>query len=164
MFCRPIGSYAMGVMSINQKSLQQVNIIQNNLMRYSLGIPYKTHIKNIMKAMGIIDGETMYLIEKCTMVKLLHRTELSKNLLVQNIAEKNESWWFYKEIEAISSRLGITQEEVINYPDRTRVKLEEQYYNSNEVELEIIETIKGYLSDFGWENKRKLIDLVKLVW
>ena len=75
VFCRPIGSYAMGVMSINQKSLQQVNIIQHNLMRYSLGIPYKTHIKNIMKAMGIIDGETMYLMEKCTMVKLLHRTE-----------------------------------------------------------------------------------------
>ncbi len=50
----------MGIMNIKSKTLQQLNKTQNNLMRYSLGIPYKSRIKNLMMALGIIDSETTY--------------------------------------------------------------------------------------------------------
>ena len=66
-----------------------MNIIQNNLMRYTLGIPYRTHIRNLMKALGIIDCETSILMDKGTIIKLLHRTELTKKLLVENIEKRN---------------------------------------------------------------------------
>ena len=88
-----MGTYGLGLMSIKPKTLQQINITQNNLMRYTLGIPYKTHIKNLMKTMGIIDSETTYLMDKCTVIKLLHRTEISKKILIKNIEQKNENWW-----------------------------------------------------------------------
>jgi hypothetical protein len=65
-------------MNLKKNTLQQINIIQNNLMRYTMGIPYRTHIKNLMKALGIIDSETTLLMDKCTLIKLLHRTELTK--------------------------------------------------------------------------------------
>ena len=80
------------------KTIKQINISQNNLIRYTLGIPYKTHIKNPIKELGIIDSETTYLMEKCTIIKLLHRTEISKRVLIKNIEEKHANWWFYKEI------------------------------------------------------------------
>jgi hypothetical protein len=80
-----MGTYGMGVMNFKGKTLQQLNITQNNLIRYALGIPYKSHIKNLMKAMGIIDNETTYLMEKCTMIKLLLRIQLSKDTLIKNI-------------------------------------------------------------------------------
>jgi hypothetical protein len=131
-------------------------------MRYSLGIPYKSHIKNLMKALGIIDCETTYLMEKCTTIKLLHRTPLSKKTLIKNIEEKNENWWFYKDIKTICERLGIEPEEVCYYPDKTRAKLEEEYYNRGEVEIQIIDEIKELISNYNYVNKRKLIELIRL--
>ena len=139
-----------------------MNIIQKNLMRYTLGIPYKTHIKNLMKALGIIDSETTYLMEKCTVIKLLHRTEVSKNVLIRNIQEKNNNWWFYKEIKTICERLRIEPEEVCYYPDRTRDKLEYDYYNRCEGEMEIIEEIEELMINYTYENKRKLMESIRL--
>ena len=68
-------------------------------MRYTLGIPYRTHIINLMNALEIIDSETSFLMEKCTMIKLLHRTD--KRILIENIESRNERWWLYKEIQTI---------------------------------------------------------------
>ena len=78
-------------------------------------------------------------MEKCTTIKLLHRTPLSKKTLIKNIEEKNENWWFYKDIKTICERLGIEPEEVCYYPDKTKAKLEEEYYNRGKVEIQIIE-------------------------
>jgi hypothetical protein len=43
-YCQPMGTYALDLMSINKQTIQKLNIMQNNLIRYTLGIPYKTHI------------------------------------------------------------------------------------------------------------------------
>ena len=66
-FCKPVGTYGIGLMKLKNNMIQQMNIIQNNLMRYTLGIPYRTHIRNLMKALGIIDCETTILMDKCTL-------------------------------------------------------------------------------------------------
>ena len=81
-------------------------------------------------------------MEKCTTIKLLHRTEISKTVLIKNIEEKNTNWWFYKEISKIFDRLKIEPKELCYYPDKIRRKLEEEYYEVNEIEQEIIEQIK----------------------
>ena len=157
-----MGTYGIGVLNLKGKTLQKLNITQNNLTRYALGIPYKSHIKKLMKAMGIIDVETTYLMEKCTMIKLLHRIQLSKDTLIKNIEDKNENWWLHKEIKLICERLRIEPEEVCYYPDRTRDKLEDDYYNQCEVEMEIIEEIEELIINYTYENKRKLMELIRL--
>ena len=81
-FCKPIGTYGMGVMKLKKNTLQQMNIIQNNCMRYSLGLPYRTHISKLMKALENVDSETSFLMEKCTTIKLLHRHDLCKKILI----------------------------------------------------------------------------------
>ena len=81
-------------------------------MRYTLGIPYRSYFRSLMKALVIIDSETSYLIDKLTMIKLLHRTDISKRELVEKIENRNERWWFYKEIQTICNRLNIEPEEV----------------------------------------------------
>ena len=45
-----------------------------------------------MKALEIIDREKTILMEKCTLIKLLHWTDLTKKILVENIE------LFYKDI------------------------------------------------------------------
>ncbi len=65
-------------------------------------------------------------------------------------------------IKTICERLGIEPEEVFYYPDKTRAKLEEEYYNRGEVEIVIIEEIKELISNYNYVNKRKLIELIRL--
>ena len=100
-----------------------------------------------MKALGIIDSETAVLMDKCTLIKLLHRTELKKKILVENIENRNREWWFYKSIEDICEKLGIEPEEVYFYRDKTREKLKERFFEQNEVEKEITEEIKLLLTN-----------------
>jgi hypothetical protein len=103
-------------------------------------------------------------MEKCTVIKLLHRTELSKNVLIRNIKQKNNNWWFYKEIESICERLRIEPEELCLYPDKTRRRLQQKYFEGNEVEKERINEIKELLENYNFVNKKKLIELIKLEW
>ena len=63
-----------------------------------------------------------------------------KKKLMNNINEKNSSWWFYKEIEVISEKSYTEPEEVCEYPDKTRRKLEDEYHERGEIE--VIDEIK----------------------
>ena len=46
------------------------------------------------------------------------------------------------------------------FPDRTRRKLENDYYERGEIE--IINEIKILLNNYNYVNKRKLVELIKL--
>ena len=164
-YCKPIGTYGFGVMNVKKKTIQQLNIMQNNMIRYTLGIPQRSHTSKLMRALGIIDNYTTYLMDKCTTIKLLHRTDLTKELLMKNITDRNETWWFYGEIKEICVRLDIEPEEVCLYPDRTRKKLQENYFcELNEGERENIEEIRGILDNYNYRNKKKLVELTKIEW
>ena len=58
-----------------------------------------------MKALTKVYAETTFLMEKCRMVKLLHRTDISEQILTANIKKRNEDWWFYSDIKKICERL-----------------------------------------------------------
>jgi hypothetical protein len=132
-------------MKWKDNTLHQMNIIQNNLMRYSLGILYRMHIRLVMKVLKIIDAETTFLMEKCTMVKLLHRITISKQILTTNIERRNEDWWFYSDIKKICERFEIEPEEVCHYPDRTRKNFVDKYFEGKDVDNERIEELKSLL-------------------
>jgi hypothetical protein len=68
----------------------------------------------------------------------------------------------YNDIQKICDKLGIEPKEVCFYSDRTREKLKERFFETNDVEMEIIEEIKMLLSNYNFKNKRILVDLIKL--
>jgi hypothetical protein len=103
-------------------------------------------------------------MEKCVLIKLLHRTELRKKILVENFENQNREWWMYNDIQKICDKLGIEPKEVCFYPDRTREKLKERFFETNDVEMVLIEEIKMLLSNYNFKNKRILVDLIKLVY
>ena len=70
----------------------------------------------------------------------------------------------HKEIESICERLRIEPEELCLYPDKTRRRLQIEYFEGNEVEKEIIQEIKDLLKNYNFVNKKKLIELIKLEW
>jgi hypothetical protein len=70
----------------------------------------------------------------------------------------------HKEIESICERLRIEPEELCFYSDKTRRKLQKEYFEGNEVEKEIMNEIKELLQNYNFVNKKKLIELIKLEW
>ena len=95
-----------------------------------MDIPYKSHIKHL----GII--ETLIDLIKCIVIKLLHRDQMAKNILIENITARREGLWLYKDIKRISEYLNIEIERVCYYPDIIRKIVIEKYYEGNIAELE----------------------------
>jgi hypothetical protein len=53
-----MGTYGIGVMNLNGKTLQQLNITQNNLIRYSLGIPQRRNARYFLRETRNSMGDT----------------------------------------------------------------------------------------------------------
>ena len=163
-YCQPVGTYALGLMQIKNKTINQLNIMQNNMLRFALGIPFKTHITMLMKCLKILDIKTIYYINKCTTIKLLHRDSFTKNILVKNIRGNNVNWWLFKDIKEICELLQVDVTFVCYYPDKTRECLIENYLKINENEIEINNKINFYLNDYTYKNKKDLIKLINMTF
>ncbi len=161
-YCLPKCTYGMGIFNLKKKTIKSINVSQNNLFRYALNIPYKTHITLIMKALKILDATTLYYSQICVLIKLLHRHEYTKKLLMgcldESILIKID---IYEDIKFISELLSIDIRKVIEYPDNTRDLLIEKYLN-NPDETESVIKIKNLLDNYSIENKKELINLTRL--
>jgi len=159
-YCQPVGNYGLGILNLKKKTINQANIIQNNLIRYMMDIPYKSHITNLNKVLKIIDVETLIDLNKCTIIKLLHRHDVTKEILESNINAENENWWLYKDMRRISNNLNIYIEKVIYYPDKVRDMILERYYSGSEIEINIREEIDKLIKEYSFKNKKKLRELL----
>ena len=54
-----------------------------------LGIPYRTHIRKIIKVLNILDMNCVYYCQICIVIKLLHRHKHTKEILL-SLAENND--------------------------------------------------------------------------
>jgi hypothetical protein len=84
-YCLPVCTYGLGILKLLKETINQANIIQNNLIRYMINIHYKPHITNLNEVLKIIDIETLIDLNKCTIIKLLHRHDVTKEILESNI-------------------------------------------------------------------------------
>ena len=161
-YCLPKCTYGMGIFQLKKATLKRINTSQNYLFRYALGIPYKSHISKVMKTLKIVDAETLYYAQICTLVKLLHRHDYTKSLLVKCL-EINNTFQLdiYDDLRFISEKYGIQLERVIYYPDKTREQIINYYLNTDQ-DKDKIEELEFLLRNFSIENKNKLINLTKL--
>ncbi len=113
--------------------------------------------------MYIIDVETVYLINKSTSIKLLHRDFTTKTILNNNINVNNENWWFFKEIKQICELVNVRPKYLCHYPDKVREKILEKYfYSLSEEELEKCILIEQRLINYSFIDKKELFNLIKL--
>ena len=66
-----------------------------------------------------------------------------------------------KYIMEIIEVLKKEKEQIIFYPDRTRKKLLEHYYYDN-VDMNLMEEITEILQYYNFDNKKKLLNLIKV--
>jgi hypothetical protein len=81
-YCLPKLTYGMGIYTLKRQTINILNINQNNLVRYMLGIPYRSHISDVNKVLNILSIEYIYYCQICIVIKLLHRHKLTKEILL----------------------------------------------------------------------------------
>ena len=163
-YCQPVGTYGIGLLNLKKKTINHVNIMQNNLIRHMMDIPFKSHISNLLRATKIIDIETLIDLNKCTVIKLLHRDNMTKSILIENVTARREEWWLYKDIKRKSENLNIDIERVCYYPDLSRKMLLERFYEGNHIEIEIRSEMEKLINNYSFKNKKALREMVKITW
>ena len=84
-------------------------------------------------------------------------------IFTKNINERNENWWFFKEIKQIYELVNVEPEFVCDYQDQTReMILDKCYYDLSEEELEKCREIEECLIQYSYRDKKRLIELIKL--
>ena len=161
-YCLPKCTYGMGIFNLDKKTIKSINVSQNNLFRYALNIPYKSHISLIMKSLKVLDATTLYYSQICILIKLLHRHDYTINILMECLDESTVNKIdIFEDIKFISDLLTIDMRTVIEYPDKTRDLLIDNYLNKPD-EKELIDKIKNLIDNYTIENKNELIKLIRL--
>ena len=150
------------IFNLTKKTIKSINVSQNNLFRYALNIPYKSQITLVMKSLKILDATTLYYCQICILIKLLHRHDYTKKLLMSCLDDSTLiKIDIYENVKFISEFLSLDMKRVIEYPDKTRDLLIDKYLN-NPDEKQSIDNIKQLLDNYTIQNKNELIKLTRL--
>jgi hypothetical protein len=92
----------------------------------------------------------------------LHRHDYTKNILMECLNESTVNKIdIFEDVKFISDLLTIDMRTVIEYPDKTRDLLIDNYLNKPD-EKELIDKIKNLIDNYTIENKNELIKLIRL--
>ena len=160
-FCLPKLTYGMGLYALKRETLNLLNVSQNNLVRYMLGIPYRSHISDINKVLNIMSIEYLYYCQICIVIKLLHRHKYTKEILLTIEGDNEFDLDLNNDIVKIASILDIEKNFIIFYPDRMRKLILDHYYYNNVNEGRMIK-ISNIFQQYSFADKRRLKCIVKM--
>ena len=117
-FCVAKLHYALSISSLNEKVVKQLDVKQNNLIRYTLGLTWKSHIADVLKAMDIMQIYQLHQTQQLITTRLLHRHPITKHILIDSVSSnycyKNS---FALDINTLSKSLSTTTQKLTSYPD-----------------------------------------------
>ena len=156
-FCLSKITYALGLTVLNNKTLTNLNTRQNNLIRYTLNLSWKSHIKIVSSALEIGSIEEIYNFNQCLIAKLLHRHEISKQILTDGTAGKimyKNS--FVAGLLKLAETKGKNIDFFVYYPDRYmyEIKNEIKSRTSNTEVSNVCRMLQSYNSKNKTELKR----------
>jgi hypothetical protein len=115
-FCLSRLLYGLKIFSVNKKTMTQMNISQNNLIRYMTGLPKNSHISNTRKILKILSIKELFKYMKLIFVKNIINYKLClricNSLLITN--DNNNTISFIKYFKDICSELSLDVNYVIS--------------------------------------------------
>jgi len=108
--------YGFEILTISKKTLKNMNISQNNIIRYMTGLSRNSHISNTRKILKLLSIDELSSYMKLTFVKNL----INNNLCIKffdyllNTNYKNNTKSFIKEFMDVCILMNLNHEHVIN--------------------------------------------------
>ena len=79
--------YSIELMNINEKTVNILNVMQNGLIRYMLGLHKSCHMSNILKSLKILNVKQLICKYKINFVRQLENHVLCKKIYTKMINE-----------------------------------------------------------------------------
>jgi hypothetical protein len=124
---------------VSTKTIKTINLIQNYIIRFSLGLQKHTHISFIRKCLKIYDAYTLLLVNSCIQLAILHRHEITKHFLEHFTLNQNKEFGsksFSKNLKDISAATDKSLDFLINFPDKAKADILNNYYFVGDDDLE----------------------------
>ncbi len=157
-YCLSKLTYAIGLTSLAKKIVCNLNTRQNNLIRYTLGLKYKSHINIVNNALEICGMSELYRRNQCLIAKLIHRHEISKQILIDST---NGLINYTNSFAATLNELAVQENKDIKffvyYPDKFILESKERC--SKKLENADVRRISNILAKYNHTNRNALIML-----
>ena len=88
-YCFSTFVYGLETTTINKKTRDYINVLQNNLIRQMIGLNKFCHISKIRKAINIYNFESIYLLSKLSFINTVFNNEICVNILLYLIEDMN---------------------------------------------------------------------------
>ena len=160
-FCLSRMLYGIEIMTLNKKTIQMLNINQNNIIRYFTGLSRNSHISNVTKILKLFNMKDLYFYMKLVFIKNLKNnsicTRIFDYLLISNYRSNTIS--FIKDFDLICDTLELDEDFIIKNINQVLLTYKE---NSREIceydscEAEIIKTCLNNNHDFNFIKQLNL--------
>ena len=114
-FCMSKTTYSIGLMNINEKTVNVLNVMQNSLIRYMLRLHKSCHMSNIMKSLKILNIKHLICKYKINFVRQLLNHSVCSNIFKKLIDHQNnynkKSNSFVMDVKVISNILKCKTQE-----------------------------------------------------
>ena len=105
--CQSKGLYAIELLNTNNKTQDALNLVQNFLIRYAMGLCKFNRISYILKILKIFDIKKIIFIKTINQIVLLHNNEFTRSLFITlyNCTYKENSNSFIAKIKKIKLKI-----------------------------------------------------------
>jgi hypothetical protein len=131
-YCLSKSTYALEIMSLNLKTINELNMSQNFLVRFMLGLNKFNHISDINSALKIMNIKHLYYKHKLGFIKQIKNNSISNqiyNILKNQDKDYNTSLSFLKDVDAMCEFLKINRQEIES--KNIDKKLNDVFYKSD---------------------------------
>jgi hypothetical protein len=148
-------------MTLNKKTLQTLNISQNNIIRYFTGLSRNSHITTLTKILKLFNISDMYFYRKLVFIKNLKYNTICSRifdcLLISNY--KSNTMSFIKDFDTICDSLDLDEDYIIKNINQVLLKFKQNTRDICEYdscEAEIIKTCLQNNHDFNFLSQLNL--------
>ena len=159
-FCISRLLYGLEIISINKKTLNKMNVSQNNIIRYITGLSKYSHISNTRKILRILSVSNLYDYMKLIFVKNLKNNKICERIFNHLLANnhKNNTKSFIKDFSIICNNLNLRSSEVISNINTIIKDFKEDCLKvEDNIESELIRICLNNNHDFNMINQLNLV-------
>ena len=138
--------------------LKKLEVIQNNIVRLTLGLTQHNHLSEIKQIIGIKNIDYFYLYFKCSLLKLLKRHSHTTDLLrlICNPNRHTCKLSLKYDLLKITDHLNCPLDDLLLEPAKYQKKLKQEHFEQSRVKGPNFDTIHRLLQEFNPSNMKKL--------
>ena len=155
-------TYTIPNSTLDTNTRNQINVLQNNLIRMIIGLKRSCHISKILKVLKIYNFDELYIISKLRLFITINNNYLSKKIFTKilndNLIKPRKSSSISNDFNFIESTLVDTIQNIVKQPMKYITQIKKQL----KCDDGISSSIRTCLNNFSDPTHRKMLqDLTK---